>query len=33
MFQGLELTLRQTKSQVDEIEFRLDELGVAVGSA
>ena len=32
-FQELALALKQTKSSVDDIEFRLDELGVACGSA
>ena len=33
MFASLEMTLCHTKNQVDELEFRLDELGVACGSA
>ena len=33
MFNGLEVALKSTKTQVDDIEFRLDEMGVTCGSA
>lgn len=33
MFGTLELCLRQTKTQVDDLEFKLDEMGVTCGSA
>ena len=33
LFQKLERCLKQTKSSIDELEYRLDELGVTCGSA
>jgi hypothetical protein len=33
LFGELELSLKQTKVQVDDLEFRLDEMGVTCGSA
>ncbi len=33
LFEKLELCLKQTKSSIDELEYRLDELGVTCGSA
>ena len=33
LFGDLELGLRQTKAEVDDLEFRVDELGVNCGSA
>ena len=33
LFGDLELCLKQTKNGVDDIDFRLDELGVTCGSA
>jgi len=33
LFGDLEICLKQTKTQVDDLEFRLDEMGVTCGSA
>lgn len=33
LFGGLEGKLKQKKAQVDDLEFRLDEMGVTCGSA